>query len=254
MIVNITNIFSVLYLTTSKLPKMKNILLLLALVSASFSNAQTTFKVIPKPANDFDIVLIPFGVDHSIKVGVLDKSGEASLNIAADMSNVSESVRKEYSSKISETLGFCDKMLPEISEKEDIGTIDPGPYFLYEKGRDSIGTPQGFIILVSDTALFQWVTNPDKGAPVLGTSYDIIYVGENFKYKGRCSEIFSDESDDSETEYRIDLQLKPGWNYIAYTIESIRPATGDISAFPDRVSVTSIQSLPKDVKWMAYYY
>ena len=233
---------------------MKNIFLVLALFAATFSSAQTSFKVIPEPDKDFDIVLIPFGVDHAIHTGNLDKDGTASINLTADMSNVSESVRKEYSSRISEALDFCDEIVPEISEKEDIQAINPGPYFLYEKGRDSIGTPKGFIILVSDTAMFHWVTNPDKGTPVLGSMYDMIYVSQNFDYKGRCSGISEDESDDSETEYHIDLHLKPGWNYIAYKVESIRPTTGDISAFPNKVIVTSLQSLPADVKWMAYYY
>ncbi len=233
---------------------MKNAFLFFSLFACFTISAQTTFEVTPKPDRDFNITLIPFGVDHSIEVGVLSKNGTASLNVAADISKVSQAVRADYSNEISAAFGFCDQMIPEISEKEDIDAIEPGPYFLYPKGGKSIGTPQGFIIIVSDTALFQWVTNPDKGTPVLGFYYDLIYVSEDFNYKGRCSEQFEAESVDSQTEYRIDLHLKQGWNYIAYQVESIRKATNDIPAFPDKVNVTSLQSLPTDAKWMAYYY
>lgn len=233
---------------------MKNILLLFALVTASISNAQMVYKVMPKPAQDFNIVLIPFGIDQAITVGELNQNGTATVGVNPDISDVSESVRKEYTSKISEALGFCDNMIPEITKKEDIDAIDPGPYFLYDTARDSIGTPKGFIVLISDTALFEWVTIPDKGSPVLGSYYDIIYVDQNFNYKGSCSEMFNGDLEDTQTNYSIDLHLKPGWNYIVFNIESIIPATGDIPAFPDKVRVSALQTLPANVKWMAYYY
>lgn len=233
---------------------MKSLLFLLALFISLISQAQTDFQVNPKPNKDFDIIMVPFGVGHPFEVGVLNSSGKGSITKKADISGVAETLRAEYISKISEVLDFCDEMVPAISEKQDIEAIDPGPYFLMSKGEDAAATPTGMIVMVSDTALFPWVMNPDKGIPVLGSFYDMIYVSENFDYKGHCSESYEDEAAGSETEYSIDLHLKIGWNYVAYRIERIAPATDEYPAFPSKVSVTSISSLPANLKWMAYYF
>ena len=54
--------------------------------------------------------------------------------------------------------------------------------------------------------------------------------------------------------YNYNLNLKAGFNFIEYKIESIYKTDPNIMAsFPDKVSITNVEEVP-NCKWIAKYF
>lgn len=229
---------------------MKNLIFPIALFILNFGYAQTTARVDPKPNRDLDIVLIPFGMEYPIIVGSLDRSGNAILTDNADFTQAPKTKQSDYTLKMSEVLGFCDNFNELLSQNENIDAVEPGVLFLWDN--DELA---GFIALVTDTSLFDWATDQNYGNPVVGSTFELIYVKTSFDFSGRCIQTFDTISEETQTAFNLDLHFKPGLNFMQYEIQSIfQPDIEDMNSFPEKVRITSHQKLPDRVIWMAYYY
>lgn len=228
---------------------MKQLILFFAVFLVNFGYAQTTAQVSSPPGRDLDIVLIPFGIEHPINVGSLDVSGKVTWSGNMDISQVSKSEQADYILQMSEVLDFCDNLDLLSTQNEDIEAVELGALMLWGNGE-----PAGFLTLVTDTALFEWVMQ-DSNSPVVGSVFYLIYVKTDFDFSGDCKETFETESDEATTEFKLDIHFKPGLNFMEYEIQSIdQSGLEENESFPKSVSVTSHQKLPDNVIWMAYYY
>ena len=229
---------------------MKHLAFLLAVFIINFGYAQTTAQVDRKPNRDLDIVLVPFGMEYPIKIGSLDHDGKATLIGNVDLPQVPKSEQSNYMLKMSEVLGFCDDFNNLLTQNENIDAVEAGVMFLWDNGELA-----GFLTLVTDTALFDWVLDPGYSKPVPGSYIELIYVETDFNFSGECNQTIDTGEDRVQTVFKLDFHFKLGLNFMEYEIQSVsRPNSEDMNSFPERVSVTSYQKLPDNVIWMAYYY
>lgn len=219
-------------------------------LSLSIASAQSSATVIPAPSGELTIVLTPFGMENTVLLGSVGKTGKASLNHKVDFSDVSESVKSMYWIRISELLSFCDNSTALFSQADKIEVLEMGPLFLYKNAEMA-----GFVTLVSDTALYKWVNDPGYEDAVPGSYFEMVYVSEPFDYKGSCNQTTDLEMGNIETDFEMDIALKAGLNYLEYKIVSVQDIeSGEMGASPKKVMVTSHSDLPVNAKWMAYYY
>ena len=86
----------------------------------------------------------------------------------------------------------------------------------------------------------------------------------DFNYQGECiSTVTYIENDPVETVYTYNLQLKAGFNFIEYKIESVKehkvPSMYEEGVFdniikPSTIKVLSTQSVPQNTKWIGKYF
>jgi hypothetical protein len=124
-----------------------------------------------------------------------------------------------------------------------------GPMFLLQGAEVA-----GFITLVSDTALYEWVNDPGYGDAAPGSYFEAVYLSDNFDFKGNCTQTTNLETGDLETSFEIDVDLKAGLNYLEFKIEGIHQGSAEMASIPKKVMVTAHTGLPANAKWMARYY
>ena len=229
---------------------MKFLILLMSVFILNYGHAQTTALVEPKSSRDLDIVLIPFGMEHAIKMGELDQSGKATLSGSPDFTQVPKPVQNEYVLKMSEVLEFCDNFNDLLNKTENIAAVETDPLFLMDQGQMA-----GFIMFVSGVEVFNWIVDEENNNPTIGSYFELVYVESGFNFSGNCVQTNDTEEEEAQTQFVLSLNLKPGLNYIEYNIQSIDQTNSQNgTSFPERVSVTAHQKLPDNVIWIAHYY
>lgn len=229
---------------------MKLVFILAAVLTSSFSFAQSSITVTPVPSEPLDIALTPFGIDNPIKVGMVDKNGSGFVNTDIDFGLLAKAKPEDYTLSINELLSFCDDADEIFGQEPNIDVLELSPYFLMKDSE-----VEGFITIVSDTAVANWFNTPEYGKPALGAWYEPIYISKNFSYKGTCTHVINPDSGSEETVYDVELNLLTGLNFLEFKIESIYEGDNEeLSSNPKKVTVTAHQAVPSNAIWMAYYY
>lgn len=229
---------------------MKAVIFLAAVLTISISFGQSPINVTPAPLQTLDIALTPFGIDNAIKVGFVDKSGSGFISTDIDFGLLAKSKPNDYKVSISELLSFCDKADELFGQEQKIDVLELSPYFLMNNNEVA-----GFISIVSDTAVANWVSEPEFGKSVLGAWYEPFYISDNYAYKGTCVYIINPDLGDEATVYDLDINLLKGLNFFEYKIESIYEGDDDeLSSHPKKVTVTAEQAVPSNALWIAHYY
>lgn len=122
----------------------------------------------------------------------------------------------------------------------------------------------GVLFMVTNENLVPWVEEPYSNNAFIGSYFELVYMESDFKFQGKCTSTVSNtENDTIETLYTYDLQLKAGFNFIEYEIESTTehevPSMYEENAFekidkPSKIMVSSSQTTPPNTKWIGKYF
>ncbi|GGW45526.1 hypothetical protein [Arenibacter certesii] len=240
---------------------MKKSLLIIILLSIEFITAQSVAKVEKYPLKAMDLVLFSFGVEHPITIGSIADSGEIHFNLPKDLTSINDEVKANFMSDAIFTLfSKCDNNYDRLSEDENIEAVNGGFISLSTQGNPY----SGLLYMITDDALLPWLEDSYSNNAVIGSYYEVVYVASDFNYQGQCNATISNtENDTIETLYTYDINLKVGFNFIEYKIESVvehqipsmyEEDVYDKIAKPSKITVTSSTTTPQNTKWIGKYF
>ena len=240
---------------------MKKTLSLLMLLYLCGIMAQTKSRVENPPIQNMDLVLFSFGVLESFSIGSLTDSGELIIKFPNDLNFISDEAKENSWSDASFTLfSKCDNSYDILSADENVKAVSGGYISLSTKDNSY----SGLLFMVTNKDLVPWLEDSYSNDAALGSYFELVYMASDFKYQGNCTSTTSNiENDNIETLYSYDLELKAGFNFIEYKIESVKeykvPSMYEEGVFdnlvkPSTVKVTSTQAMPPKTLWIAKYY
>lgn len=225
----------------------------LLLVCNGFSQTQSKIDNYPLGNLEVAVIVMPFGMDNPIKIGTMSKSGTIEFNFPKELPKIPKEEKESESSKLWYTVfSLCDNGSEMVSEKDNIFSFDTGALSLWTKDNPYVGV----IFSVSDENLLPWIEDPAYNEPIMGSYFELIYIEKAFQFKGKCttSRMMEEGEEDAKIEYAYNLNLKAGFNFLEYNIESIRKTDPAIMAsFPDKVTVTNTEEIP-NCKWIGKYF
>ncbi len=229
----------------------KSILFIVSLLVSSLGHTQPKVENYPFGSLDVIVMVMPFGMDNAIKIGTMSKSGDISFDFPSELNNISKDNQDSESSKLWYTLfSQCDNGLEMVAEKDNIFSFDTGTLSLWTNDDRYVGV----IFTVSDENLLPWIEDPGYMEPVMGSYFELVYVAKPFQFKGECKATRMLEEGNAEITYNYNLNLKAGFNFIEYKIESIHKTGPNIMAsFPDKLSVKNTEGIP-NCKWIGKYF
>ncbi|GGG39898.1 hypothetical protein [Bizionia arctica] len=218
-----------------------------------YSQAQPKIEDYSLGSLDVNVMVIPFGMENPIKVGTMSKSGDIILDFSKELPDISKEEKESDSSKLWYTLfSQCENRFEIVEEKDNIFSFDTGALSLWTSDERYVGV----IFTVSDENLVPWIEDPAYMEPIMASYFELIYVAKPFQYKGNCNttRMMEEGEEDVKIDYTYNLNLKAGFNFIEYRIESIYKTDPNIMAsFPDKISVTSVEGIP-NCKWVGKYF
>ncbi len=240
---------------------MKKSLLILILLSLQISIAQTGPIVENHTLKAMDVVLFSFGMDSPITIGTISDTGELDFNLPNNLNFIPDETKANFMSDATFTLfSKCDNSYDILSEDENSKAVNAGYISLSTKENPY----SGLLFMVTDENLVPWLEAYGAIDAVLGSYFELIYIESDFNYQGECtSTVTYLENDPVETVYSYNLQLKAGFNFIEYKIESTIehkiPSMYEENTFenidkPSNITVTSSQSTPPNTKWIGKYF
>jgi len=240
---------------------MKKSILCLMACAFQMSIAQTNHTVENYPLKAMDLVLFSFGMDNPITIGTISDSGELDFKFPENLNFITDEMKSNFMSDTAFTLfSKCDNSYDLLSEEENIKAASGGYISLSTKENPYAG----LIFMVTDEALVPWLEDTYSNNAVTGSYFELVYLESDFNYQGDCnSSVTNTETDTIETNYTYDLQLKAGFNFIEYKIESVLehavPSMYEEGVFdnimkPSTITVSSTQSVPPTTKWMGKYF
>ncbi|MCM4168934.1 hypothetical protein DHD08_14700 [Arenibacter sp. H213] len=223
--------------------------------------SQTQPQIKDYPLKAMDLVLFSFGMEQPITIGSTSDLGEIHLNFPNDLNFISDEVKANFMSDTAFTLfSKCDNSYDILSEAENGKAVNAGYISLSSKNNPY----SGMLYMVTDEILLPWLEDTYSNNAVAGSYFELVYVISDFNYQGQCTSTVSNtENDTIETTYNYDLQLKAGFNFIEYKIESVAehevPSMYDENVFdkimkPSKITVTSSQSTPPTTMWIGKYF
>ena len=229
------------------------ILFSISLVALGFSQTQPKVDDYPFGKSDVNVIIFPFGMENPIIIGTMSRSGDINFEFPKELPKISKETEENFMQDLVYTVfSVCDDGLGMISDKDNLPSFEAGVLSLSTTDNPYAGV----IMAVSDVALIPWIEDPGYEEPLFGSYFELIYVPSAFKYEGECKQTRSSMSDDPDMEisYSFNLNLKAGFNFIEYKIESIHKTDPNVMAsFPDKVSIISVEGIP-NCKWVGKYF
>ena len=216
-----------------------------------YSQNQPKIENYPFESLDVNIMVIPLGMENPIKIGTMSKSGDIKFEIPKELAQLSKETEENYMNDVAYTLfDVCDNVRDILSGKENIASFDTGVLSLWTSNSRYVGV----IFAVSDENLMPWVEDPAYMEPHMGSYFELMYVKKAFQYEGACVQTRMMDEGDAIITYQYHLNLKAGFNFVEYKIESIHKTDPNVMAsFPDTLSVTSVEGIP-DCQWIGKYF
>jgi hypothetical protein len=241
--------------------KKANSLLLIMFITFQVQYAQTKSKVENYPLKAMDLVLYSFGMDYPITIGTISDTGELNFKFQVDLTLISEEIKANFISDVKyEFFSKCNNSYDILSEDENVKAINAGYISLSTRNNPY----SGLLFMVTDENMVPWLESYASIDAVLGSYFELVFVESDFNYQGECtSTVTNTESDTIETIYIYNLQLKAGFNFIEYKIESTIdhqvPSMYEENVFekiakPDSISVSSSQTIIPNTKWIGKYF
>jgi hypothetical protein len=200
---------------------------------------------------DMDLVLMLFGMDYPISIGKVDKKGQFTANLenlSLDQipeENISMSMGPLYwnfhfNCNNSDAFG---ENAESLAARQDFVRLT--------KNGDWAGT----VFLVSDEGLRPWIEDSGYNNAIKGSFYEVMYVADDVSLNMTCnSSVYAADNEEVETEYRFDIELKKGFNWVEYTVEEVYETDPNIRAsFPSKVSISNVKD-PSKMLWVGTYY
>lgn len=226
---------------------------LISLAILSCGQSQTQPKTDNYPLGDLEVnlMVIPFGMEHPIKIGTISKMGDIQFDFPTELPAISKETEENFMHDVAYTLfDVCDNGSDMVSEADSIKSVHTGALSLWTSDDRYVGV----IFTVSDETLVPWVEDPAYMEPVMGSYYELIYVEKPFQYEGECIQTKMLDDGDATVKYSYNLNLKSGFNFVEYKIESIHKTDPNVMAsFPDKINVSSVEGIP-NCKWIGTYF
>jgi hypothetical protein len=196
-------------------------------------------------------MVMPFGIENAVAIGTMSKSGDINFDFPKELKNISKEDQESESSKLWYALfSQCDNGMDMFAAKDNIFSFDTGALSLWTSDNRYVGV----IFTVSDENLMPWVEDPAYMEPILASYFELIYVATPFKYQGTCTTTKMLDDGEAKVSYSYNLNLKAGFNFLEYKIESIYKTDPNIMAsFPNKVSINSVEGIP-NCKWIGKYF
>jgi len=240
---------------------MKKTFLFLMLLSIGSVTAQSQPRVENHPLKAMDMVLYTFGLEQSISIGTISNTGELNFNFPKDINFISDEAKaNSWSDAAFVLFSKCDNSYDILSEEENSKAVSGGYISLITKENQY----SGLLFMVTDNNLIPWIEDSYSNSAVVGSYFELVYMESDFNYQGECtSTVTNTETDTIESFYAYDLQLKAGFNFIEYKIESVMehevPSMYEENVFdkinkPSKIMVSSTQSTPENTKWFGKYF
>ncbi|RPA67116.1 hypothetical protein EF405_16745 [Cyclobacteriaceae bacterium YHN15] len=201
--------------------------------------------------SDMDMVLMLFGMDYPVSIGKVDKKGQFTANLenlSLDQipeENLSMSMGPLYwnfhfNCNNSDAFG---ENAENLAARQDFVRLT--------KNGDWAGT----VFLVSDEGLRPWIEDSGYNNAIKGSFYEVMYVVDDVSLNMTCnSSVYAADNEEVETEYRFDIELKKGFNWVEYTIEEVYETDPNIRAsFPSKVTISNVKD-PSKMLWVGTYY
>jgi hypothetical protein len=230
---------------------MKALLTLSFICCVFWANAQQISGNIKNHGkSDMDMVLMLFGMDYPISIGKVDKKGQ----FTANLENVSlDNIPEENLSMSSGDLYFnfyfkCNREAfgenaEKLAARQDFVRLTKN------------GEWAGTVFLLSDENLRPWIEDSGYNNAIKGSFYEVMYVVDDVSLNMTCnSSVYAADNEEVETEYRFDIELKKGFNWVEYTIEEVYETDPNIRAsFPSKVTISNVKD-PSKMLWVGTYY
>ncbi len=240
---------------------MKKLFLVLAFLSLQVHLAQNNPKVENHQSEKMDLMLFTFGMMDPINIGTMTTTGDLNIKFPKDISFISDEAKENTWSDAAFTLfSKCTNSYDILSEEENGKAVSGGYISLATK--DNLYS--GLLFMVTDKDLVPWLEDTYSNNAVIASYFELVYMESDFTYQGECNSSATNTEDDTiETLYTYDLELKAGFNFIEYTIESVKehkiPSMYEEGAFnniakPSKIKVTSTQATPPNTKWIGKYF
>ena len=237
------------------------IVFIIGILLCTLGQAQTKPIVENYPLNTADLVLFSFGLDQAIAIGTISNSGELNFNFPKIINFISDEAKaNSWSDAAFVLFSKCDNSYDILSEEENSKAVSGG----YISLRTKENPYSGLLFMVTDENMVPWIEDSYSNNAVVGSYFEIVYMESDFNYQGNCtSSVANTETDTVEIQYTYGLQLKAGFNFIEYKIESIMehevPSMYEENVFekidkPSKVTVTSSQLTPPNTKWIGKYF
>ncbi|MFD2203152.1 hypothetical protein [Shivajiella indica] len=201
--------------------------------------------------SDMDMVLMLFGMDYPVSIGKVDKKGQ----FTANLDNLSlDQIPEENLSMSMGPLYWnfhfnCNNSDPFGENAENLAARQD--FVRLTKNGEWAGT----VFLVSDEGLRPWIEDSGYNNAIKGSFYEVMYVVDDVRLNMTCnSSVYAADNEEVETEYRFDIELKKGFNWVEYTIEEVYETDPNIRAsFPSKVTISNVKD-PSKMLWVGTYY
>ena len=199
---------------------------------------------------EMEIVLMPYGMDHPVKVGTLADDGTLKMEIPGnDISHISEEMQGWYLGRLGDVLHFNCGDHRDFPVDENIKAAKDS-YFKLWSDDQWVGT----LFPVSDEKLLPWIVDNAYENPVKASFYEMIYVGEAVTVVTSCKNTWYLTDSQPEVAYDYDLHLKKGYNLIEYQIQDIYETDpNETSSKPSKVLTKVVDDYSKII-WIAKLY
>ncbi|WP_154856860.1 hypothetical protein [Cyclobacterium xiamenense] len=208
-------------------------------------------EITSHPKKAMDMVLMPFGLDHSIIAGQVDKKGVFSIELGGkDTQKVPQDVKSMFMSELFFNYHFRCGNGDDFGEYRDVPAARIDYVRLLQKGQWA-----GTVFMVSDENLIPWLEDEAYQPAVKGTFWEVLYLEDELTVSASCtSSKFVDADTNVDVTYAYELALKPGFNWVEYQIEEVYQTEDDqMAAFPSKVKITNLSD-PSKIKWIGKYY
>lgn len=225
--------------------------IIVSLLLFNYGYSQAHLDNYPFGSLDVNVMVMPFGMEKALTIGTMSKSGDINFDFPKELKNISKEDQESESSKLWYTLfSQCDNAMDMVAAKDNIFSFDTGALSLWTSYNRYVGV----VFTVSDENLMPWVEDPAYMEPIMGSYFELIYVAMPFKYQGTCTTTKMLDEGDTKISYTYNLNLKAGFNFIEYKIESIYKTDPNVMAsFPDKVTITNVEGIP-NCKWIGKYF
>ncbi|MBD3626986.1 hypothetical protein [Cyclobacterium sp.] len=208
-------------------------------------------EIASHPKKSMDLVLMPFGMDHSILVGQVDKKGSFSIDLRGkNAETVPEDVKAMFMGDLYFNFRLRCGTGDDFGEKHDVPAARIDFMRLLQKEQWA-----GTAFLVSDENLIPWLEDEAYNPAVVGKFWEVVFLEDDLTLNTSCSfSKFVDSDTDVNVTYAYQLELKPGFNWVEYQIEEVHQTEeGQMASFPSKVNITNLSD-PSEMLWLGKYY
>lgn len=225
--------------------------LLVAMVWTAAGAQEIQGEIQSHPKKAMDMVLMPFGLDHSISTGTVDKKGAFSIDLGIkDFQNVPQEVKSMFMSNLYFSFHFRCGGGDDFGENHDVPAARVDYVRLLQKGQW-----EGTVFLVSEEKLIPWLEDEAYNPAVKGMFWEVLYIEDEFSIDTSCTySKFVSADTNVDVTYDYQLDLKSGFNWIEYRIEEVyQTESGQMADFPSRVRISNLSD-SSQMKWIGKYY